>query len=141
MAKAPRAYTPRTKVTSATFSGLASFEGAANAANMEFLMEGAEIVAAAARTNASKFSQRIPAATKATPTGPSSVAVITDGSAAPNAAPFEFGKRHPLFGDTNHWYKQPTRAYMNRAFKATVAEVVDVYGKAADAMTEAAGYH
>jgi hypothetical protein len=79
------------------------------------VMMAAELFSAAAKANASKFSKRIPAATSAVPYNEEQAMIVTDGVAAPNAAPFEFGERHPLWGNRKYWKKQPTRAYMNRA--------------------------
>src|SRR5258708_31679927 len=106
----------RIKMTQVTSMNLAAFAGAASSINQKYLLAAAELIAVKARANAAKFSRRIPGATHARPKGPDAVVVITDGMAAPNAAPFEFGKRHPLFGDRTHWYKQPTRAYISRAY-------------------------
>lgn len=102
------------------------------------VMKAAEIFAAKARANAAKFSRRIPAATYVDPYTEEQAQVVTDGTMAPNAAPFEFGERHPLFGDRKHWYKQPTRAYMSRAAKdsKTIDTAADVYATAEVEMLE-----
>lgn len=94
------------------------------------VLKAAEILAAQARRNAAAFSTRIPAATVVAGLAEQQAAVVTDGAAAPNAAPFEFGERHPLFGDKKHWYKQPLRAYMNRAAtnSGALASALEAYG-------------
>jgi hypothetical protein len=79
------------------------------------VLKAAAIFAAQARTNAAKFSVRIPAATSVLPYNEHQAQVVTDGVAAPNAAPFEFGERHPLWGNRKYWRPQPRRAYMDRA--------------------------
>ena len=91
----------------------------------------AEIFAATARAKAAKFSTRIPAATSAVPLGEQEAMVWTDGHAAPNAAPFEFGERHPVFGNRKVWRPQPRRAYMNRtALDAGAnAAALEIYGQ------------
>lgn len=94
------------------------------------VMEAAEIFAEVARRNAAPFSTRIPAATSAVPLDEQRAMVVTNGDAAPNAAPFEFAERHPLFGDRQYWYTQPMRQYMSRAANNPVAieAASDVYG-------------
>jgi hypothetical protein len=107
------------------------------------VMAAAELFAAKARANASNFSTRIPPATTAEPYGEQEAQIVTDGTAAPNAAPFEFGERHPLFGDRAHWYKQQTRAYMNRAARdpGTIGAAADIYGTAeAELLSKEYGY-
>ncbi len=95
----------------------------------ESVIEAAGVLAREAKANAARFSKRIPAATYVDGVSESQAQIITDGGAAPNAAPFEFGERHPLFGDRDHWYKQPTRPYMNQAATGpAVDEAADVYG-------------
>lgn len=100
------------------------------------VLAAAELYAEQARKNAAKFSTRIPAATGVEPWAEEAAAVVTNGNAAPNAAPFEFGERHPLYGNRKHWYKQPTRAFMNRAaMNPGVAEAAaNVYGEMEIAM-------
>jgi len=94
----------------------------------ESVLEAAGVICRQAQANARKFSKRIPAATFVDGVSEQQAQVVTDGTAAPNAAPFEFGERHPLFGDKGVWFKQPTRAYMNSAASgAAVDEAADVY--------------
>ena len=77
-----------------------------------------------------RLSQRIPAATYVAPFDEQQAVVFTDGVLAPNAAPFEFGERHPLFGNERSWWPQPLRPYMNRAAsnKRTVQAASEAYG-------------
>lgn len=96
----------------------------------ESVMAAAEVFAEQARVNAAAFSTRIPAATGVEALNEQTAAVVTDGGAAPNAAPFEFAERHPLFGNRGHWYRQPRRAYMDRAARnsSTNEQALQVYG-------------
>lgn len=110
----------------------------------ESVLAAAEIFAEKARQIAAKFSRRIPAATYVDPYTEQQAQVVTDGVEAPNAAPFEFGERHPLFGDRKHWYKQPTRAYMSRAAQdsSTIDKAADIYGSLeADLLADEFGYN
>lgn len=109
----------------------------------ESVMKAAEIFAARARVNAAKFSARIPLATFVEGVDGDHAQVVTDGVLAPNAAPFEFGERHPLFGNRQHWYKQPTRAYMSNAAtnNATIDAAADAYGNSeAELLAKEYGY-
>ncbi len=129
MPKSFKPVTSRTKVTTASVrkQGDFSADGFADL-NQAFLAKGAELIAEAAKASARKFSIRIPVATTVRPGyAPDEVVVITDGDIAPNAAPFEYGKRHPLFGNTNFWYPTPKRSYMTQAFRATSTAALQVY--------------
>lgn len=83
----------------------------------ESVMAAALIFLEAAKKNASRFSTRIAPATAVYPVDENRAVIHTDGAAAPNAAAFEFGQRHPVFGNPDVWVKQPTRAYMQNAAK------------------------
>lgn len=96
------------------------------------VIQAAQVFGDQARKNAAKFSVRIPAATGVDGLTEQTAQVVTDGTAAPNAAPFEFGLSHPMFGDRKAWGKQPKRAYMDRAAKNGSA-----LNRAADAYAEA----
>jgi hypothetical protein len=99
----------------------------------------AEVFAATARALGASLckSRRIPAATAVLPVGEQSANVETDGGAAPNAAPFEFGERHPLWG---RWVtgkgKQPKRPYLDRTAKdgTTINSAGDIYADAETAL-------
>jgi len=93
----------------------------------ESVMKAAEVFRDQARLNASKFSQRIPLSTDVVMKDENTAQVVTDGQGAPNAAPFTFGLRHPLFGDERYWYKQPVRDYMGRAAKTALNRAAEVY--------------
>lgn len=117
----PPFYVPRKKRArsyrkkSGVFATPAGFTPGGGGFTRMSVMKAAEILAAQARSNASKFSTRIGPATQAIPYNEHQAQVVTDGVKAPNAAPFEFGERHPVYGNRKVWRKQPTRAYMNRA--------------------------
>lgn len=99
-------------------------------ASRESLIKAAQVLCDQAKVNAAKFSKKIPAATYVEGLESLECEVVTDGTMAPNAAPFEFGERHPLFGDRSHWYKQPTRAYMDKAAKnaGALTRASDIFG-------------
>jgi hypothetical protein len=78
--------------------------------------------------------------------------VQTNGKKAPNAAPFEFGERHPLFGMTGkpggrgplgkgYWFKQPTRPYMETAARNKLDEAAREYSRVIDDWAHDAGFH
>lgn len=98
----------------------------------ESVLKAAEVFLVQARKNAMRFSTRIAPATHVTGLGEHQAMLVTDGTAAPNAAPFEFGERHPLYGNRRHWYKQRTRAYMSRAAsnKTAISKAADIYAEA-----------
>lgn len=106
------------------------------------VIKAAEIFRDQAKKNASKFSRRIPAATYVQGTDEQRALVVTDGVAAPNAAPFEFAERHPLnypnqvkalnrHGRAFNWVKQPRRSYMSNAANngKTVDQAADIYAQ------------
>lgn len=102
----------------------------------ESVLQAAAVFMMKARANAAKFSTRIPPATTVQGYDEQKAMVVTDGAAAPNAAPFEFRERHPVFADKDlprdewTWRYQPRRSYMGNAAtnKPTVSKAVDVYG-------------
>lgn len=93
------------------------------------LRNGAEKIARAAREISATFSKRIPLATQVIEDR-IGIAVQTDGREAPNAAPFEYAKNHPLFGDREHWYKQPFRPYMLEARDREMPEIEEEMARA-----------
>ncbi len=123
----------------ATYRGMQSFSKAPRGESEEFLFMAGEEFAKAARAISAGFSRRIPAATGVFG-DVAGVAVVTDGAVAPNAAPFEFAERHPLFGDREHWYPQPHRPYMDEAAVAAYGAGLNEYAKILDPMTDRAGY-
>jgi hypothetical protein len=138
MPKTFKPVTSRTKVTTGSVRKQGDFLGHDFAdLNQAYLGKAAEVIAIDARARARKFSIRIPVATTVQPGYvPAEVVIITDGDLAPNAAPFEYGKRHPLFGDTNHWYPTPFRPYMSQAFRSKGAEALEVYAQVLDYMAK-----
>jgi len=78
--------------------------------------EGAEIVCREAQRIALSFSRRTAAATHVV-SDSTGVSVQTDSIQAPMARPFQGGLRHPLFGNTDHWYPQPYHPYMSLAWE------------------------
>lgn len=124
---ARRKYSYRKK--SGVYASPVSFSPGAGGTRQS-VMDAAEVFADVARANAARFSIRIPAATAVVALNEQAAMVVTDGDAAPNAAPFEFGERHPLFGNRSSWYQQPRRAYMSSAANNPVAveAASDVYG-------------
>lgn len=108
------------------------------------VLRAAGIVLERVRLNAAKFSKRIPAATNIESRAEQEAMIVTDGNEAPNGAPFEFGERHPLFGDRELWYKQPRRSYMSNAARhaPTVAKAAEEYGKVeTDLLADEYGYN
>lgn len=82
------------------------------------LKAAAEVIAAVARAKATAIpSKRIPPSIRIM--GGTSGVWITaggpGGQEAPNAYPFEYGVRHPLFGNTKHWYAQPHKPFLEEA--------------------------
>ncbi len=112
---------------SGVFATPGGFTISAFGGTRESVLEAAAVLMRQAKLNAS-FSRRIPAATMVAGFSENEAMVVTDGTAAPNAAPFEFGERHPVFGNRNVWRKMKTKAYMNRAATGpAVDEAADVY--------------
>ena len=101
----------------------------------EALTEAARIICKRAKEISGAFSVRIPAATHVTVSN-GTVAVITDGEAAPNAAPFEAGELHPLWAHVGSWryehYKwgrQPYRPYMTMAALDKIQDACEAYAE------------
>lgn len=109
------------------------------------LKEAGEIVAAAARSISSGFSTRIPGSIRVMG-GVSSVRIVAGGPKAPNALPFERGKRHPLFGyrsgpnkgcvsrynSSKGWYVTPKRPFLEEAEAATITPAVEAFASVID---------
>lgn len=133
----------RYRKKSGVFATPAGFAPSGSGATRSSVIEAAKLFLAQARKNAAKFSRRIPAATYVAPYEEQQAQIVTDGVAAPNAAPFEFGERHPLFGDRHHWYRQPRRSYMSRAAtnKKTIDQAAEIYAQIErDLLAEEHGY-
>lgn len=103
------------------------------------LMEAAKLARDEARRIASSFSTRIPPATRVV-SDKQGVAVVTSAAEAPNAPPFEYAKNHPLFGDREHWYRQPFRPYMAEARDATLDQVAEIVADTYNDWARDAGY-
>lgn len=114
---------------------------AARAAEAARLRQAAQIIANAAKRNAAAFSRRIPPATSVGGgLSGKGVYVRTNGNKARNAAPFEFGERHPLFGDRNHWYATPHRPYMEDAAEQTLDRAAEAYAEVVDDWAQQLGF-
>lgn len=132
-----RTYKRKRKHEKTTISAALDFVSVpASSPKQECLAEAGEEIAKIARELAATFSSRIPAATGVYLTSEDSAIVATNGSEAPNAAPFEYGERHPLFGDREHWYKQPVRPYMDEAANRGAEAAMNAYAKLADALAK-----
>jgi hypothetical protein len=98
------------------------------------LRRAANIICDRAQTIAAKRSRRIPAATHVLE-DQGIVKVKTEGSLAPNAAPFEAGELHPLWAhvgsyryDHYKWGRQPFFPYMMEAALEKVDDAAQAYG-------------
>ncbi len=95
------------------------------------LRQAAECIADAARVISARFSTRIPNSIRVTG-GVSGVFITARGSEAPNAEPFETGRRHPLFGNREHWYPQPKREFLEEAAAAAGEEAAEIFSEILD---------
>ena len=99
------------------------------------LREAAEIIATAVRVAAAETkSKRIPATVKIVG-GTSGLWVTaggTDGKEAPNAYAFEEGARHPLFGNTNHWYAQRHVPFLEEGADASADKAAEAFALVID---------
>lgn len=105
------------------------------------LKDAAEVIAVAARARAATFSRRIPAATGVGGgLSAKGVYIRTSGRKARNAAPFEFGERHPLFGNYKHMYNTPHRPYMEEAAEAALDAAAEAYAEVIDDWAHELGF-
>lgn len=135
----PRRRKPKYNKKSGVFATSKGFIPSGPGGTRVSVLLAASVVAEAAKARAAKFSTRIPAATAVEAFGEQEAMVVTDGTAAPNAAPFEFGERHPCNlpnlagpdGRSTVWRRQPLRPYMSRAARspAVAAEAAEIYGR------------
>jgi len=138
----------RTKTTkkSGVYLTPASWTPSGPGGTRESVIKAAEIFRDQARKSAARFSTRIPPATDVQAFSEQEAMVVTDGTAAPNAAPFEFGLRHPLWGrwDTpGPTHVQPKRPYMSRAAtnSGAITRAKEIYQKIeADLLAQEYGY-
>lgn len=102
------------------------------------LVAAAEVIAAAAGANASQFSRRIPKSIKVIPSK-GTVLIIAGGNAAPNADPFEYGKKHPLFGhwETGPQYFMKKRPFLEEAAVSALDKAADEFAKVFDDICDA----
>jgi len=99
------------------------------------LTNAANVFSKEAQKISSAFSTRIPLATHAVPSFDGvHASVITEGSIAPNAAPFEGGETHPLWAHIGSWryvhFKwgtQPLRPYMLEAAESAAQDACFAY--------------
>ena len=107
-------------------------------ASAKRLREAAEVIAVRARAISATFSKRIPASIKITggTTGVYIIAGGPDGKEAPNAYPFEYGVRHPLFGNRNHWYAQPKRPFLEEAAVQAADAAAEAFAAVLDDWTK-----
>lgn len=132
-----------TSVTTAQLSGLRSLSTTAmKTAMAKRLKMAGEVVAAAARSNASAFSTRIPGSVKVTG-GVTGVFVVAGGDSAPNAYPIELGLDHPVYptGDrsTWHWGKTPRRPFMENAVNSAADLATEAFAGIVDDWTQMLG--
>lgn len=118
--------------------------GDGGAATRRSVLLAAEMFAVTARALGSSLcrSTRIPPATAVVPVGEQVANVETDGESAPNAAPFEFGENHPVYGrptvsrDKWTWRKQPKRPYLDITALDPITNTIagDIYADAETAL-------
>jgi hypothetical protein len=116
------------------------------AADIAALKNAADVISNRAKIIAGAFSRRIPAATHVAVSN-GMVAVITDGTLAPNAAPFEAAELHPLWAHIGSWRyvhykwgKQPPRPYMTEAAVQELDKAAEAYGQSIYAYAIAHGF-
>jgi hypothetical protein len=98
------------------------------------LRAAAECIAILARAKAAGFSSRIPGTIKVIG-GTGGVWITAGGPGgkdAPNAYPFETGARHPLFGNTKHWYPQPKKPFLEEAAAEGADAAINEFAKVLD---------
>ncbi len=80
------------------------------------------------------WSTRIPATVKVSSTQ-KAIKLRAGGAKAPHADVYEFGGRHPLFGDRSRWYPVDARKYMADARDANIDKLAnDLLKAVADAI-------
>lgn len=103
------------------------------------LERAAEITLEEARNIASRFSRRIPLATRLV-SDRKGVRIEVSDAAAPNARPMEFGIRHPLNfpnqqrNGERHWARTPFRPFLAEARDNTADRVAEEVIQWADDM-------
>lgn len=124
-----RIYNPKSGVRA--LAGGATIAEGNVAGTRESVMRAAAVVRDAAIANSRSVARSIGLATYVAGVSEQRAMVITDGALAPMAAPFEFGERHPLWGNDKFWYPQPRKPYLKKAAtsKRVVNAAVDIYGE------------
>jgi hypothetical protein len=99
------------------------------------LRDAADIIAADARMSAARWSRRVALSLKVSVSGDGKSAPITAGGAeAPQAATFELGLSHPVFGRPTMtrkewtWVKQIARPYLAAAAERQATKAADAWG-------------
>jgi hypothetical protein len=99
------------------------------------MRDAAEIVAADARGISGRWSRRVPLSVKISVSPDGKSATITaGGAAAPQAATFELGLSHPVFGRPDRlrgewtWVKQIARPFLATAAEARATKAAEVWG-------------
>lgn len=99
----------------------------------------AKIIADQAKLNAS-FSKRIPAAIHVNVLDDDHAEIVANGFEARNAAPIEYGERHPLWGNRDYWYPTPHRPFMERALAQKANAAAQEASKVVDDLAADEGY-
>ncbi len=102
------------------------------------MAEAADIVAARARAISARWSRRIPLSVKVSVSPDGKSATITaGGSEAPQAATFELGLSHPVYGRPDRtrkewtWVRQVARPFLAEAAESAATKAADAFGDAA----------
>ena len=69
-----------------------------------------------------------------------SPAVVVVHDQAPHARTVHYGRRHPLFGNREHWYANPAVPFLQRAADANRPEALDAVETALDRALDRAGW-
>lgn len=112
---------------------------ALNRQMLKRLKDAATVIAEQARTNAG-FSKRIPAAISVHATAADGVFILADGSKARNAAPYEYGDRHPTFGH-DPWVQTPHKPFLEDAADMKGNAAADKFSAIIDDWARELGFH
>jgi hypothetical protein len=110
------------------------------------LTQAADVICDAVKEAASAFSRRIPAGTFVRSYS-NAVYIITYGSIAPNAYPFEDAVYHPYFAKVGSeryrhgpWFQQPYRPYMEEGAEAGITRAADIFANIINDWAAATGW-
>jgi len=99
------------------------------------MRDAANVIAASARARSGAWSRRVPLSVKVSVSADGESATITAGGAeAPQAATFELGLSHPVYGRPTMtrkewtWVKQIARPFLSAAAEAQATKAADVWG-------------